>query len=346
MDAKEPIHLLEIYFIPTGFEWKIAEHLPRIEYFSVITGQYDACEATNGLGHKLRSRRPFYAVCGNKNYTRKLKYSDCNHVFRELKHTLLSNLSRNDHVKRLKLDVYNGFGGLELINQVSTLTELYMTFHVTEKVDFQITLPLQKVYLNAVRPRRKTLDLGFYVEDAFETRYIRELCLESVLEFKHSLKDNLESSFPKLKNLGLCVNDGLFYDLHSFSHGNLQVLIIATTQDNRHYPVPHVASLFHSFPKASIHWWDSLLIRDYKGGAYKLDTYSMLSPTLPFAVVGLYCLTNSGETQRSRGWWSSEWGIKPGTYAAKPAEGKRNLDVLFKQIYEDKELKKISQNFC
>ncbi|KAI5965489.1 hypothetical protein KGF57_000755 [Candida theae] len=171
MDAKETIHLLQISEMPKGFEWEIAKHLKNIEYFSVICRGYDGDRATDKTTVDLKSKplNHYSAVCGNKNYTRKLEYNDCDYDFHELDIVLLSNLPRNDSVMCLKLDVYNGYRDLESINEVSTLTELYMTFYITHGidvrgVDMKITLPLQKVYIRWHEPikySKDTLNLDF-----------------------------------------------------------------------------------------------------------------------------------------------------------------------------------------
>ncbi|KAI5952129.1 hypothetical protein KGF57_004177, partial [Candida theae] len=88
--------------------------------------------------------------------------------------------------------------------------------------------------------------------------------------------------------------------------------------------------------------WGSELIDVY--GGYKLDSYNILSPTLPFVVVAVHLERNI--ESRKYNHMDDKYKIRLGTYTAESAEGKRKLDVLFKRIYEDEELRKISKYFC
>ena len=354
MDKKESIYLLEIFWIPEKFEKKIAKHLKHIKYFTVISDGYDAAAETNGKGYKgvqRRTEQHFTAVCGKKNYTRRLEYDDCDYDFHELNEVLLLNLPRNNHVKCLKLTVFNGYRDLELINQVSHLTELYMTFNITHGINprpfnAKITLPLQKVYIIWTEPNdriKETSNLYFYIEDVFETQYIQELSLESITTFDNHLKGDLTYSFPKLRQLCLGAYEDIYGfssqgNLHDFdllSHHNLQMLIITTWWGQKRYTPANIASLFYNFPQASIHWWYSFLLE--KPG-YMFDSLAMLSPNLPFAVLGLHWPSDMSKIKQTYS-WETKWDVKPGTYTAKLSEGTRSLDVLFKTVYADEELR-------
>ena len=286
-----------------------------------------------------------------KNYTRRLQYDDCNYDFHELNEVLLLNLSRNNHVKCLKLSVFNGYRDLELINQVSHLTELYMTLNITHGINpgpfnVKITLPLQKVYIVWTEPNdriKETVLLHFHIEDVFETQYIQELSLESDSPFLYHLRGDLTYSFPKLRQLCL----GAYEDIYSFSsqghidffnllsHHNLQMLLLSTVYGLARSPPSNIASLFYNFPQASIHWWYSFLLE--KPG-YMFDSLAMLSPNLPFAVLGLHWPSDMSKIKQTYS-WETKWDVKPGTYTAKLSEGTRNLEVLFKTIYTDEELR-------
>ena len=362
MDPNEPIHLLEMFDMPSEFEKQIALHLKKIEYFTVISNNYDAASTTNGEGYsepdELSSwiKAPnFSTACGDKNYTRKLEYDDCDYDFHELDEVLLLNVPRNDSVKCLKLHANNGYRDFNLINQVSTLTELYITFDITHgvhvrKVNFKITLPLQKLYIiwNAPYDRiKQTSTLVFGIEKAFETRYIQELALEVGCGFNYLIKNDLTNSFPRLRQLCLGINEGpcsnddkALDEFNQISHSNVQMLIIATGKKLEEELASKFANLFYKFPQANIHWWNTRLVQIEEG--YKLDIFCMLSPSLPFAVVGLHWKSNiNSGTQNG---WKKKYTIKAGTSTGKSTKGARKLEVLFKKIYSDDELEIIRKS--
>lgn len=71
-----------------------------------------------------------------------------------------------------------------------------------------------------------------------------------------------------------------------------------------------------------------------------MDGLSVLSPSLPFAVMGLSWVSKIKEFC-GHYYCEDKWTIKPGTYTAEVVRGLRKLDALFKIIYSVDELKMI-----
>ena len=354
LDPNEPIYHLELFDIPIHFDDDIAIHLKKIEYFSVIAERYDVSWLTNYTEDPPSVRSYWTAACGNKNYSRVVIYDDDICDSRELENIMLLDFSRNNHVKCLKMTVRDGYRDLELLNQVSSVTELYLTFYVTRgnyfhKTNFKITLPLQKLYIIWNHPfsgdNRRNL-LIFKIEQVFETGDIQELSLETFMKISSHLTGDFAHSFPKLKRLSLGVHEGISYigkgpgEFQQLSHDNLQTLLISTDSGKENYPPAEMTSLFHNFPLATIHWWDTHFIEWPR--RYAFDFLHMLSPTLPFAVMGLHWASNLAKFRKDP-YWKQRWTIRAGKYMTKGDRG-RDLEVLLKRVYSSKELELIKMS--
>ncbi|KAG5419986.1 hypothetical protein I9W82_001866 [Candida metapsilosis] len=300
LDPNEPIYHLELFDIPIHFDDDIAIHLKKIEYFSVIAERYDVSWLTNYTEDPPSVFSYWTAACGNKNYSRVVIYDDDICDSRELENIMLSDFSRNNHVKCLKMTVRDGYRDLELLNQVSI----------------------------------------------FETGDIQELSLETFMKISSHLTGDLAHSFPKLKRLSLGVHEGISYigkgpgDFQQLSHDNLQTLLISTDSGKENYPPAEMTSLFHNFPSATIHWWDTHFIEWPR--RYAFDFLHMLSPTLPFAVMGLHWASNSAKFRKDP-YWKQRWTIRAGKYMTKGDRG-RDLEVLLKRVYSSKELESIKMS--